>query len=169
MNLNKQFDELFATYSARANEILSTANQSATTAENDPLKYAWAKQEGFEEEYDPNANEVVWSKRPDPNYNVNNLMKVRGSVSPETFAETFPEYQVKTQKLDGLLQDIYQQVLDGKITQQRGEELAYQLMSDTWKEAKKQGKPSGAGAGSSSEKQTISRVMRGQRLVGDKK
>ncbi|EBU7764577.1 hypothetical protein DK750_06915 [Salmonella enterica subsp. enterica serovar Rovaniemi] len=169
MNLNKQFDELFATYNARANEIISTASQSATTAENDPFKYAWAKQEGFEEAYDPNANEVVWSKRPEPAYNVPELMKVRGSVSPETFAETFPEYQVKTQKLDGLLQDIYQQVLDGKITQQRGEELAYQLMSDTWKEAKKQGKPSGAGAKSSSEQQTASKVMKGQKILGESK
>lgn len=165
MNINKQFDQLFQQYEARAAEILSSA-KSGTTAENDPIKYQWAKQEGYEEQYDPNLNEIVWTKQPKPHYDVPQLMKVRGSMSPETFAETFPEYQIKTSRLDSLLQDIYQQVIDGKITQQRGEELAYQLMSDTWEEAKKQGKPQGAGAKSSSEQQTASRVMQGQKLVG---
>ncbi|MBZ7392385.1 hypothetical protein FMJ22_13370 [Klebsiella michiganensis] len=165
MNINQQFNELFAQYDQRANEILS-AGKGGTTAENDPIKYEWAKQEDFEPEYDPNSNEVVWSKKPKPHYDVPDLMKFRGSMSPETMAENYPMFQVKTEKLDGLLQNIYQQVLDGKITQQRGEELVFQLMNSTYKEAKKQGKPKGAGVKSSSYQQTISKAMKGQAVVG---
>lgn len=172
MNINKQFDEMFALYSQRASVLMSqigSAGQPATTAENDPLKLNWAKQEGYQPEYDPNANQVDWTKKPQPAYNVPEIMKFRGSVSAETFAETFPEYQIKKAHLDELLQEIYQATLNGEHSQQRGEELAYQLMSDTYDEAIKQGKPTGAGAKSSSEQQTASKVMKGQKIVGASK
>lgn len=170
MNINKQFDQLFEQYNARASEILSSHNTTGTTAENDPIKHRWAKQEGWQEEYDPNANEVVWTKKPGANYGVPDLMKFRGSMSPETMAESYPMFGLKTDRIDGLLQEIYQDVLDGKITQQRGEELVFQLMSDTYKEAKKLGKAKGAGAKSSSVQQTASKAMKGKSIVeGDGK
>lgn len=165
MNINQQFDQLFEQYNARASEILASHNTTGTTAENDPVKYQWAKQEGWQQEYDPNANEVMWTKTPEANYNVPDLMKFRGSMSPETMAENYPMFGLKTDRIDGLLQEICQEVLEGKITQQRGEELIHQLMSDTYKEAKALGKPKGAGVGSSSYQQTMSKAMKGQNLV----
>ncbi|EIP3951812.1 hypothetical protein LSB85_003679 [Salmonella enterica] len=165
MNINQQFDKLFEQYNAMANEILGTYNATGTTAENDPIKYNWAKQEGYQQEYDPNANEVVWTQKPEANYNVPDLMKFRGSMSPETMAENYPMFGLKTDLIDGLLKEICQEVLSGKITQQRGEELIHQLMSDTYKEAKKLGKPKGAGVKSSSYQQTMSKAMKGQNLV----
>ncbi|WP_260863379.1 hypothetical protein [Citrobacter sp. Marseille-Q6884] len=165
MNINQQFDQLFEQYNARASEILASHNTSGTTAENDPIKYQWAKQEGYQQEYDPNSNEIMWTKAPEANYSVPDLMKFRGSMSPETMAENYPMFGLKTDRIDGLLQEIYQEVLDGKITQQRGEELIYQLMSDTYKDAKKQGRPKGAGVRSSSVQQTASKAMKGQKIV----
>ncbi|WP_333498547.1 hypothetical protein [Kluyvera sp. CHPC 1.2972] len=167
MNINKQFDAMFKQVEEVASAMLANYQPQSVQAD-EPAKVRWAMQEGFTPEYDPNADQVDWVKKPEPAYNVPDIMKVRGSMSPETFAESFPEYQVKTQHLNELLQDIYQNVLDGKITQQRGEELAYQLMADTYDEALKQGKPQGAGVKSSSEQQTASKVMKGQRLVGTK-
>lgn len=164
MNINKQFDEMFRRYGDIADAMLTQYTPQSVQAD-EPAKISWAKQEGFQPEYDPNADQVDWVKKPQPAYNVPDIMKVRGSMSPETFAESFPEYQVKTQHLDELLQRIYQSVLDGNITQQRGEELAYQLMADTYDEALKQGKPQGAGVKSSSEQQTASKVMKGQKIV----
>lgn len=165
MNINKQFDQLFEQYNERASEILASHSTSGTTAENDPIKHQWAKQEGWQQEYDPNANEVMWTKKPEANYNVPDLMKFRGSMSPETMAENYPMFGLKTDKIDGLLQKIYQSVLGGEITQQRGEELIFQLMSDTYKEAKKLGKAKGAGVKSSSVQQTASKAMKGQNIV----
>lgn len=167
MNINKQFDAMFKQVEEVASAMLANYNQQSQQAQG-LAEINWALQEGFTPEYDPNEKQVDWVKKPEPAYNVPDIMKVRGSMSPETFAESFPEYQVKTQHLNELLQDIYQNVLDGKITQQRGEELAYQLMADTYDEALKQGKPQGAGVKSSSEQQTASKVMKGQRLVGTK-
>lgn len=164
MNINKQFDLMFKKYNEVAESMLA---QYAPPAQlDDPIKLNWAKGEGFAPVYDPNADQVNWIKKPEPAYNVPDFMKVRGSVSPETFAETFPEYQMKQQHIDDFLKDIYQSVLDGKITQQRGEELALQLAKDTYKEVIKAGKPTGAGAKSSSEQQTASKVMKGQRILG---
>ncbi|HGW6103722.1 TPA: hypothetical protein ACNIQM_001850 [Citrobacter werkmanii] len=165
MNINQQFDQLFERYNAMANEIMASHDTTGTTAENDPVKFQWAKQEGYQQEYDPNANEVVWTKKPLANYDVPDLMKFRGSMSPETMAESYPMFGLKTEKIDGLLQKIYQAVLSGEITQQRGEELIFQLMSDTYKEAKKLGKAKGAGVRSSSVQQTASKAMKGQNIV----
>lgn len=169
MNINQQFDALFERYNQQANEILSSHAKTATTPENDPIKLEWAKQEGYQPEYDPNANQVVWTQQPQPAYNVSSLMKFRGSMSPETMADNYPMFSLKTEHLDSMLQEIYQNVLDGKITQQRGEELVYQMMSDTYKEAKKRGKPKGAGVKSSSINQTASHAAKGKKLIEETK
>lgn len=165
MNINKQFDAMFDRYDKLAGELLATKDNSGTTAENDPLKFQWAKQEGFDPKFDPNANDIVWTHRPQGNYNVPDLLKLRGSMSPETMAETYPMFSAKTSAVDKALAEIYQNVLDGKITHQRGEELAYQLAVDTYDEAKKQGKPKGAGAKSSSIQQTADKASKGQKIV----
>ncbi|MBF4180589.1 hypothetical protein [Lelliottia nimipressuralis] len=169
MNINQQFDQLFAQYNQRASEILSSSSTAGTTAENDPIKFEWARQEGYQPEFDPNANQMIWTKPPEPHYNVPDLMKFRGSMSPETMAKTYPMFGLKTEHLDDSLKDIYQNVLDGKITQQYGEELVYQFMTDAYKEAKKLGKPKGAGAKSSSYQQTAENAMKGNKIVEIKK
>ncbi|XUA17745.1 hypothetical protein ACQVA2_13785 [Citrobacter sp. OP27] len=165
MNINKQFDALFSHYDKMAGELLSTNDNAGTTAESDPLKFQWAKQEGFDPKYDPNSNQVVWTRQPQGNYNVPDLLKLRGSMSPETMAETYPMFGLKGTHVDELLQEIYQNVLDGKITHQRGEELCYQLALDTYDEAKKQGKAKGAAAKSSSVEQTAANAAKGKKIV----
>lgn len=165
MNINQQFDAMFDRYEKAASELLATKDSTGTTAENNPLKYQWAKQEGFDPKYDPNSNEVVWTPPQQPQYNVPDLLKFRGSMSPETMAETYPMFGLKTEHLDPLLQEIAQNVLDGKITHQRGEELIFQLMMDNYPEAKKRGKASGAGAKSANIQQTIEKATKGQKIV----
>lgn len=169
MNINQQFDALFEQYNQRASEILSSSTKTATTPENDPVKFEWANQEGFKPEYDPNANQVVWTKQPEPAYNVPSLLKFRGSMSPETMADNYPMFGLKSEHLDPMIQEISQNALDGKITQQRGEELVYQLMSDMYKEAKKRGKPKGAGVKSSSIQQTAELAAKGKKLIQETK
>lgn len=167
MNIHQQFAEMVGSYDKLAAQLMPAAQP--VTPEADPAKYQWAKQEGYEPHFDPNSNQVTWIQKPKPSYDVPELLKFRGSMSPETMAENYPMFGLKADRLDPLLTEIYKKVLDGEISQQRGEELCFQLMKNTFKEAKKLGKPKGAGVKSSSIEQTISKAMKGHSIVDTKK
>ena len=163
MNYEKEIKGLKAGYEQLAASIMSTGEQSP---EKDPVKLEWAKQEGYQPQYDPNAGAVIWSQKPKPAYQQNHLMNLEGSMSPERLAEAFPAFGWKQKHADGVLQEIIQKALDGGITTQRAKELVYQLALNAEKEAWGEGKPKGAGKSAANFDQTMSKASKNNKVAG---
>lgn len=163
MNYEKTVQGLQTGYEQLAASIM---NQGSSKPEMDPVKLEWAKQEGYRPEYDPNADAVTWAQKPKPAYQQNHLLNLEGSMSPERLAESFPAFTWKKQHADGVLQEIIQSALDGKISTQRAKELVYQMALNSFKEAWGEGKPKGAGKGSANFEQTMEKASKNNKVAG---
>lgn len=163
--VTQEFNTMLANYEKLAAHILGSDGKEDKPVD-DPLKIEWATQEGYRPHYNPNSDEVSWIRQPQPVYQVPMTLKMQGSMSPEALAEVYPMFAVKQQEVDPVLAQIFEAALKGDITQQRARELTYQLLSDTYKTAGADQKPTGAAAKSSSYNQTISNAAKGQRVAG---
>lgn len=151
---------------------LSARLNPSTDAQSDeqplsPAKMEWAKQEGFNPLYNPNQDEVSWVPEQKPSYSMPNNLRLQGSMSPERLAEVYPAFQTKKTEIDPVLSEICQAALDGKITQQRAQELVMQLALDTFADAW-QGTPEGASTKAANFEQSISKASKTNRIAGGK-
>lgn len=163
MNYEKTVQGLKAGYDQLAASIMNEPSQEVT---KDPVKLEWARQEGYQPEYDPNADAVTWSQKPKPAYQQNHLLNLEGSMSPERLGEAFPAFKWKSQHADGVLQEVIQHALDGKITTQRAKELVYQMALNSFKEAWGEGKPTGAGKSAANFDQAMSKASKNNKVAG---
>ncbi|CAI1768920.1 Uncharacterised protein [Serratia quinivorans] len=164
MNIKKQYKDMVDSYEQMAAKLMPASQDAGP--ETSPDKMKWAEQEGFRPMYNPNSDSVTWVKKPEPSYNVPDLLKMRASMSPETLTEVYPMFGMKAKQMNPVLLEIYQAALSGDISQQRAEELVLQMMSETYKDASKGQKVSGAGAKASSFDQTVSNASKGQKITG---
>jgi hypothetical protein len=144
------------------------APDADTAPETDPVKIAWARQEGFKPHYDPNADDVRWMREPKPAYQQPNTNRMLGSMSPERLQEVFPAFKVKADQIDPVLTEIAEAAIGGKITQQRAMELAYQLAIDTFGDAWKEKGGGGASKTASDFSQSLESASKSNRVAGEK-
>jgi hypothetical protein len=165
MNVKQEYQAIVANYEKMASQLLPEAKPSTVT--DDPIKLEWAKQEGFVPRYDPNSDSVTWHQTPKALYQAPELLKLQGSMSPEAASEVYPMFEIKKQQIDGLLEEIYQETLNGNITQQRAQELVIQLMKETFDGFTKAEKAaSGAAGKSASLSDTISNLSKAKKIAG---
>lgn len=166
MRAENRYQQMRDGYDQLATRLLPQNNED-NDAPLSPAKREWAKQEGFSPYYNPNQDDTTWIPKPKPAYTMPNNQRLQGSMSPERLAEVYPAFATKTKEIDPLLTEIYQAALDGKVTQQRAQELVMQLAIDTYKQAW-QGKAQGASKDSANFEQSLDSASKTNRVAGGK-
>ncbi|MBK0633373.1 hypothetical protein GZZ44_10480 [Klebsiella aerogenes] len=164
MRLETRYQQMRDGYDALSARLMP-GSKSDDDAPLSPERMAWARQEGLQPVYNPNADEVTWVPTPKPAYTMPNTQRLQGSMSPERLAEVYPAFATKAKEIDPLLQEIYQAALDGKVTQQRAQELVMQLALDTYKQAW-QGKAEGASKTAANFSQSLDGASTTNRIAG---
>lgn len=163
MKLEQRIQAMVAGYEQLASSIMPQPSSEVTKS---PQKLEWAKQEGYQPEYDPNSDNVTWTQKPKPAYQQNHLMNLQGSMSPERLQESFPAFGWKAQHADPVLQEIIQKALNGDITTQRAKELVYQMALSSFKEAWAEGKPDGSAKNAANFEQAIDKTSTTNKAAG---
>lgn len=160
----QEFNNMLANYEKLAANILG--NDKGVKPEDEPLKYEWAKQEGYDPHYDPNSDSVSWVPKPKAAYDVDNNLRLQGSMSPERVGEVYPAFGQKVQEIDPVLEKIYASALSGEITHQRAQELVLQLAATTYRDAWKD-KGKGASKTAANFEQSIESMSNTKKLAGE--
>ena len=164
MKLEKKISAMVAGYEQLAASIMAQPQDDVVKS---PEKLEWAKQEGYQPEYDPNSDSITWTQKPKPAYQQNHLMNLQGSMSPERLQESFPAFGWKAKHADPVLQEIIQKALNGDITTQRAKELAYQMALSSFKEAWAEGKPTGSAKDAANFDQAMEKTSTTNKAAGE--
>jgi hypothetical protein len=164
MKLETRFQQMRDGYDKLSARLLPDSD-SGDGPDISPEKMQWARQEGFNPHYNPNSDDVIWTPTPKPAYTMPNNQRLQGSMSPERMAEVYPAFATKKDQIDPVLSEICQAALDGKITQQRAQELVMQLALDTYKDAW-QGKATGASKNAANFDQSLEGASKTNRIAG---
>lgn len=167
MRLETRFQQMRDDYDKLTARLMPGNSDNGDDAPLSPEKREWARQEGLTPVYNPNQDNVTWTPKPKPAYTMPNNQRLQGSMSPERLAEVYPAFATKKSEIDPVLSEICQAALDGKITQQRAQELVLQLALDTYKQAW-QGKAEGASKTAANFGQALESASTTNRVAGGK-
>lgn len=161
--MREQFGEMFAQYDQLAGRIKPADSVDVAAS---PLKREWAAQEGYRPGYNPNSDSVTWTKTPEPAYKQARVKNMEGSMSPERLVESFPAFAFKAEHLDGHIQEVITQAMNGEISTQRAKEMLYQFALESFDEAWKEGSPEGAAKNAATFEESMSKASKSNKVAG---
>lgn len=164
MKREQRYQEMRSGYEQLVERIMPAAAEKKDG--KTPQELEWAHQEGFAPKYNPNSDKITWVPQPQPTYNQPNIMRLRGSMSPERLAEMYPAFASKAKELDPLITQLYQAAIDGKITQQRAQEIALQAAENSYGDMWK-GNIKGASKSAANFDQTLESMSSKNKIAGE--